>query len=69
MSLNLSFRSKILLSVSGLAILGFSASIGYATWANQSYILEQGAEAAVLQAQALTQNISSPLYEGRDLAE
>ncbi len=69
MSLNLSFRSKILLSVSGLAILGFSASIGYATWANQSYILEKGAEAAVLQAQALTQNISSPLYEGRDLAE
>ena len=40
MSLNLSFRGKILLSISGLAVLGFTASIGYATWANQNYVLK-----------------------------
>ena len=68
MSLNLSFRSKILLSISGLAVLGFTASIGYATWANQNYVLKEGGEAAVIHAKLLTRNISSTLFGGRDLA-
>ena len=68
MSLNLSFRSKILLSISGLAVLGFTASIGYATWANQNYVLKEGGEAAVIHAKLLTRNISSALFGGRDLA-
>ena len=68
MSLNLSFRSKILLSISGLAVLGFTASIGYATWANQNYVLKEGGDAAVIHAKLLTRNISSALFGGRDLA-
>ena len=68
MSLNLSFRGKILLSISGLAVLGFTASIGYATWANQNYVLKEGGEAAVIHAKLLTRNISSALFGGRDLA-
>lgn len=68
MSLNLSFRGKILLSISGLAVLGFTASIGYATWANQNYVLKEGGDAAVIHAKLLTRNISSALFGGRDLA-
>lgn len=69
MAAEFSFRGKILGSVSVLAIIGFSGAIGYSTWSATQYSLKQGADTALLQAQALTQTISNPIYEARDLAE